>query len=384
MVSRGWRTAYFTGSTARLMADCKVARPTMFPGVPRIYTKLYDAIMSGVAEKGKVTQMLFNHALRSKIKKMAKAEKKGVLCQEMFGRGDMWDKIVFKSVRETLGGEVMQMWCGSAYLDPKIALSMKALFGVLLFQGYGMTESSSAGAITRYDDSKQEDIGHLLSVVEGRVCSLPDHGYDACPTDGSLPKGELRLKGPVVLTEYHNNPEATAAAFDEDGYYRTGDCVQMKPDGEIRIIGRASRIIKLQQGEFINLEAVEDSLSRIPIVSQVFVTADRKEAFPVAVVIPDPAVLRSRASAMGISETDIPTLCADERVVTLVRDTIAKQGREMGLFGFQVPREVALETVSWETENNFLTATFKKRRATFDATYESTVATLYAKAHAAE
>ncbi|GIQ91433.1 hypothetical protein KIPB_014685, partial [Kipferlia bialata] len=140
---------------------------------------------------------------------------------------------------------------------------------------------------------------------------------------------------------------------------------------------RAGRIIKLQQGEYVNLESIEDRLGAVPVVSQMFAYAEPTEAYTVAVICPDPAVLRMKCAEAGLpANDDFAALCADPAVVQLVLDEITREGKAMNMWGYERPRYVHLESEDW-TPDNCLTPTYKKRLAVIRQTYAEQLAAMY-------
>eukprot|EP00704_Kipferlia_bialata_P012458 g12458.t1 len=246
----GWKIGYFSGSTARMISDAQALRPTFMCMVPRVASKIQSAIVNGINEKGGISKVMFNMALKRKCSAMLKAKPRSPLAR---GQSKMWDKLVFSKTAALLGGRMQHIASGAALLKPEDGRFIKAAFCCQMFIGYGSTETAALATGTMPWLCDFRSVGHLFRDSEARLVSYPALGYDATPSDGSNPKGELQLRGPTVFTEYYKDPEATAECFD-DGWYRTGDMAELYPEGDIRLIGRAGRIIKLQQGEYVNLE----------------------------------------------------------------------------------------------------------------------------------
>ncbi|GIQ80128.1 hypothetical protein KIPB_000875 [Kipferlia bialata] len=379
MIMCGFRIGYFTGSTSRLVSDAQCLRPTFMCMVPRVAAKIHAAVSTGINEKGGISKMMFNMALKSKVKAMLKAKPGSTIAM---GQHKFWDKLVFSKTAALLGGRVTVIAAGAALLPNYLGQFCRAAFCAELFIGYGASETGALSTGTLPWISDYRSVGHIFRDVEARIVSYPPLGYEANPTDGSNPKGELQIKGPFVMKGYYKNPEATAEALVDGGWYRTSDMAELFPEGDVKLIGRAGRIIKLQQGEYVNLESVEDRLGAVPVVSQIFTYAQPANACTVGVIVPDPSVLKARVAAAGLpANDDFAALCADPAVVQLVLDEITREGKALSMWGYERPRRIHLEAEEW-TPDNLMTPTFKKQIKLFQARYADILAELLVQAEA--
>ncbi|GIQ90452.1 hypothetical protein KIPB_013253, partial [Kipferlia bialata] len=121
--------------------------------------------------------------------------------------------LVFSKTAALLGGRIQHIACGAAMLRPEDGQFMKAAFCCEVISGYGSSETASIGSCTLNHLVKYRGVGHRFSDCEMRIVSYPALGYEACPEDGSNPKGELQMRGPTVFAGYYKNPEATANSF---------------------------------------------------------------------------------------------------------------------------------------------------------------------------
>ena len=183
----------------------------------------------------------------------------------------LFDKLVFSKVRERFGGRVKFFISGSAALNAEIAAWFHAA-GILILEGYGMTENAAGATVNHPDQYKIGTVGMPFPGTEVRIAS----------------DGEVQLKGPHLMAGYHNRDEATAEAMTDDGWLRTGDKGELDADGFLRITGRIKELFKTSGGKYIAPPAIEAKFKAIcPYVSQ-FMVFGAERNFVVALITLDP------------------------------------------------------------------------------------------------
>jgi long-chain acyl-CoA synthetase len=182
-----------------------------------------------------------------------------------------YDKLVFGKMKAILGGNVKIMLTGSAPMAAEVIDFIKICFCAPLHEGYGLTESAAAASITFGKDKNSGFVGGPLACVKFRTRDIPEMDYYS--TD-KLPRGELQMYGPSIFKGYFMNPEKTKEAFDEDGWFCTGDVVVVTDQGSVKIIDRAKNIFKLSQGEYIAPEKLENVYVQSGLIAQNFVYGD--------------------------------------------------------------------------------------------------------------
>ncbi|WP_144766083.1 carboxylic acid reductase [Curtobacterium sp. 9128] len=242
------------------------------------------------------------------------------------------------------GGRVRQAICASAPLTPELRTYVEECLGTPLHDLYGSTE---AGSILR------DGVVQQPPVTEHKLVDVPELGYHV--TDRPYPRGELLVKSTAVIPGYFRRPDVTAAVFDEDGFYRTGDVMAQTGPGTYEYLDRRNNVIKLSQGEFVAVAALEATYAGTPGVHQIALHGDGRHAFLVAVVVPTSA---------GSSERDV--LAALQRTA-----------REHGLAPYEVPRGVVVEPQPFTVENGLLSDAGKLLRPRFTERYGERVAALY-------
>ena len=207
------------------------------------------------------------------------------LAESMLNVGIDIRKKLFSEITEAFGGNLTSIVCGGAPINPKILKDLY-LFGITVFEGYGITECSPLVAVNSARVLRPRSVG---APVFGCEVKIDFEGSEEAPTD-SPRTGEILVKGPNVMLGYYKNEEATAAAFTEDGYFRTGDIGYLGKDNYIYITGRKKNVIILSNGKNVFPEELEEYLSEIPYVKESVVIGRKQNGAEVAItaiVVPD-------------------------------------------------------------------------------------------------
>lgn len=354
----GTRIGYWQGNVKLLMDDVQALRPTLFIAVPRILERVCDAVEAKLRKAPKVAQAMFGAGFGFKSWML----KHGV--PHAFS-GLVVDQVVFKKMRAALGGRVRFIVSGGAPLAPHVEDFCNICLAPVL-QGYGLTETCAASFIMLPDPRLAYTVGPPLAATEFRLESVPELKYDA---EGSPPKGEICIRGPMVFAGYYKDPEKTKAEFDEDGFFHSGDIGMMMPNGCLKIIDRKKNIFKLAQGEYIAVEHLENVYGRSAAVEQIWVYGTSTESSLVAVVVPQPHWWDEHGGkeAAGKSEAQKAMLAE-----------LSATGKAAKLKGFEMVRAVHLETEPFSVENELLTPSMKLKRPQLTEKYLPTIDALYA------
>ena len=154
-----------------------------------------------------------------------------------------YDGLVFKKIAKLLGGKVKLMTTGSAPIDKNVIDFLKVCFCCPIVEGYGLTETATAGAVTDMADKVTGHVGGPTEAIKIRLKDIPEMEY--LSSDKPYPRGEICIKGPAVFSAYYKRPDKTADAFDSDGWFMTGDVGMIYENGSIKIIDRSKNIFKL-------------------------------------------------------------------------------------------------------------------------------------------
>ena len=259
-------TICINDSIPHLMRNLKLFRPTGLLLVPLIVQTMYKRIWAE-AEKKKMAGKL-----KAGLRMSALALKMGVDKRET----------LFAEVLAAFGGRLKKIICGGAPLDPELVCRFEE-FGVHIYEGYGITECSPVVTFTPYYARRYGSVGTPLSCCEVRIAEVSK-------TDSGYAEGEILVKGDNVMLGYLNNPEANAAAFTEDGWFRTGDIGYLDRDGYLYITGRLKSVIVLHNGKNVFPEEIEERMNDIEGIAECVVVGRPRpdgEVALTAVVYPD-------------------------------------------------------------------------------------------------
>jgi len=202
----------------------------------------------------------------------------------------------------------------------------------------------------------------------------PKMGYTS--KDRPFPRGEICVRGPIVFKGYVNLPEKTAEALDKAGWLHTGDIGLISGPGTVKIIDRVKNIFKLQQGEYIAPEKIENVYVRAPFVQQIFLHGDSLQSACLAVIFPDLDLLMPWAKAQGLP-SGLIELCQNDKVKAEVMRQLSELNKSAQLKGFEEARGIYLSPEPFTVENNLMTPTFKLKRDQLKKRFATKIAELY-------
>ena len=270
-------------SLRHVLKNLQVFKPTGLVLVPLFLNTMYKKIWSE-AERTKKDGVL----------KAALATSKTLLSMGIDAR-----RSLFKTVLNSFGGRLDHIICGGAKLNPDLIAAFED-FGISVFEGFGITECSPLTNVTPYYNRKYGSIGPSVPCCRCRIA-------DAQPGEHGYPEGELQIKGDNVMIGYYNNPEATEAAFTEDGWFRTGDVAYKDEEGFVYITGRMKSVIVLENGKNVFPEEIEEYLDEIETIAECVVIGrkapDSDEIILTVVAYPNFEKLPAGATEELIHET---------------------------------------------------------------------------------
>jgi long-chain acyl-CoA synthetase len=327
--------------------------PTIFVAVPRVYEKIYNQVQRGVAIGFKKT-----------VYRWAMSIGKANLDQVLAGRcpssltWKLADRLVFSKVRDAMGGKVRIFISGGAPLGKELA-EWYAQIGLLIHEGYGLTETSPVIALNSPRAHKLGTVGRPLCNIEVRIAA----------------DGELLVRGPSVFKGYWNMPAETTAAFDGD-WFKTGDIGNLDADGYLSITDRKKDLIKTSGGKFIAPQPIENSLKSNRFIGEAAILGDRRR-FPAVVIVPAFSALEDWAQHNGIAFQSRQELTAHPEVQALYENIVEQVNRNLARFErlkkvLVIPEELSIE-------NGTLTPTLKLRRRNVEARYKNQIEQLYAE-----
>ncbi|WP_132056772.1 AMP-dependent synthetase/ligase [Halorussus amylolyticus] len=344
-------TVAYAESPDTLREDFQAVGPTTGTSVPRVYEKIYDAIREQ-AESSPVSERLFEWAT-DVGRRYFEAESPSAALR---AQRAVADKLVFRKVRDGLGGNVEFLISGGGSLSADLCALYHGM-GLPILEGYGLTETSPVIAVNPPEAPKVGTIGPPVVDAEVRVDeSMVGAAFD--DADGDV--GELLVKGPNVTDGYWELPEATEQAFDEEGWFRTGDIVEIRPDGYIEFRERAKELLVLSTGKNVAPGPIEDAFAASDVVEQCMVVGDGHK-FVSAILVPNFETVRKRAESEGIDLPDDPKeLCRDDRVKSWLDEEVERINERFE--PYEQIKQYRLVPEEFTEDNDLLTPTMKKKR----------------------
>ncbi len=264
-------TVYISSGLLQILNEMQEQKPSHLVLVPLFVETFYKRIWTSAEKTGKAG------LLRTLIKVSNGLRKVGIDLRRQ----------LFKSVTKNFGGKLEMIICGGAALNQDIINTFDAL-GITILNGYGITECAPLISCNRNKLQKKGSVGTPIIGEKVKILDPDENG-----------EGEICVKGPNVMLGYYKNPEATAAAFDEEGYFKTGDYGRLDEDGWIYITGRLKNLIIFSNGKNVYPEEIETEISRIEGVAEAVVYAGESKSDPtkeviVAEIFPDYELMERR------------------------------------------------------------------------------------------
>ncbi len=352
----GATLAYWERDPLKIVPNLAEVKPTYFPSVPRIFEKIYTAATSTVEKEGGLKKAVFNWAVRVGARMREKersGEQPGFLLRKQY---EVADRQVLSKIRGLFGGRLRLAVSGAAPINPEILRFFDAA-GVLVLEGWGMTETSTAATISTPEDFRIGTIGKPFPGCEVRIAD----------------DGEILVKVPNVFQGYYKNEEATREAI-VDGWLHTGDIGEVDPDGYIKITGRKKDIIITAGGKNITPANLEAEIKQQPLVSQCVVVGDRRP-YLVALVTLDPEEAAKFGQENGLPE-DPEQLAENPDVRSAIEAHVERVNQKFARV--EQVKKIEILPRDLSQEGGELTPTMKVKRAVVASKYEDRIEKLYA------
>ncbi len=352
----GATLAYWERDPLKILPNLAELKPTYFPSVPRIFEKIYTLATSAVDKEGGLKKAIFNWAIKVGGR-MREAEREGRQPGFLLRRQYAFaDKQVLSKIRGLFGGRLRLAVSGAAPINPDILRFFDSA-GVLVLEGWGMTETSTAATISTPDDFKVGTIGKPFPGCEVRIAD----------------DGEILVKGPNVFQGYYKNEEATRETI-VDGWLHTGDLGSIDDDGFIRITGRKKDIIITAGGKNITPANLENEIKQHSLVSQCVVVGDR-QPYLVALVTLDPEEAVAYAKEHGLPE-DPEQLSSIPEIRKAIEDHVDAINEKFARV--EQIKKIAILPRDLSQEGGELTPTLKVKRAVVAQKHAPEIEKLYA------
>lgn len=350
------------GRIDRIVDNLAVVRPTFMAGPPRIFEKVHGKVVQTIEEEGGLKSRLFNWAF-GVGSRVAQARLEGRSPGRLTRlQHTVADRLVLSKIRERMGGRIRFLVSGSAALSKDVATWFHAA-GLLVLEGYALTETSAAVSIVLPEDPAFGVVGPPLAGTEIRIAD----------------DGEVLVRGPGVMRGYHNMPEATADALDADGWFATGDVGEFDEAGRLRITDRKKDLIKTSGGKYIAPQSIETIFRAIcPVASHMLVHGDSRH-YATALITLEPESLVQWGHAHGLATSDYSSLAADPAIHEYVQTCVDElNGR---LNRWETIKDFRILDHDLSVEADELTPIMKVKRKSIEAKYQTLLDTMYEGQH---
>lgn len=333
-------TLNFAQSIEKLKSDLKEVRPTVIIGVPRIFEKIYAGMLTQI-ESQKWRKKVFDFLSGA----------------EDFARAKVADLLIYSKLRDGLGGRLRFVVSGGAALEPQLA-SFFHKAGLLILEGYGLTETTAAIAVNTPGQYKFGTVGKPLPDVEIKLAA----------------DNEILVKSKKVMIGYYKDEAATNTAL-QDGYFHTGDIGEWTKQGYLRITDRKKDLIKTSGGKYVAPQKLEGLLKTSPLISHVLIHGDKRK-YVVALVTLNESYAKTLAREKGWTFRDFKMLTQLHEMKEAVRKAIAQVNAQLA--SYETIKNFAILPEDFSVESGELTASLKIKRKVADQKFKDIIEELYA------
>ncbi|SFD65183.1 long-chain acyl-CoA synthetase [Bacillus sp. OV194] len=340
-------------------------KPTVLVSVPLLFEKVYAKVQEKIEAGTALRKKIFKWAVGVGIERydcymrqsVDEFIKQGSVPKHIRRKWMIANALVYKKVKNELGGRIRGLISGGGALNPEIGKFFWAV-DLPALEGYGLTETSPVIAANPMIRTKVGTVGKTLPNLEIRLA----------------PDGEVMVRGPSVMTGYYNNEKATQEAF-KDGWLLTGDLGKIDEDGFLSIVDRKKRIIVLKTGKNVAPQPVENAINlSVFIGNSVLVGQDQK--YVIVLVTPDFNTLIPWAKKRGLPATRTE-LIKNEKIQNLLRGEVEKHTQQFA--HFERPKKVIILNTEWTTETGELTPSLKVRLPVIEEKYKNVIKQVYAQ-----
>ncbi len=338
---------YYIEELEKIKDDLIAVQPIFFGSVPRLLEKIYTGVQDKVAKSPGAKKKIGQWALGLAKAYDLENPPSGVGALKL----KMADFLVYKTIRQGMGGKLIGIISGGAALAPHLMNFYTAL-GLKCHQGYGLTETSPVLTVTTENAIKAGSSGRAIGGVELKIAE----------------DGEILARGPNIMKGYYKNPEATAEVLSEDGWFSTGDIGKIDDEGFLYITDRKKDIFKLSTGKYVAPQHVENTLSRSKYIEQIVVLG-AKQKFCSALIVPNMEAVNDKlGSISNENEFSKKVEALIQKEVDHLNETLPK---------WEQIKKFALIDDLFSIESGELTPTLKTKRRVVHEKFKMTIEKIY-------
>jgi long-chain acyl-CoA synthetase len=347
----------FAENIDALAQNMREVRPIFVFSVPRVYEKIYNRVCAAGASGSWLKQAIFRWCLQVGRRVSQLQQQHQSIPRWLQYQYHLAHTLVFHKLHDSVGGRLRFFVSGGAPLARDIAEFFHAA-GMLILEGYGLTETCPALTANRYTQYKFGTVGLALPGVELRIAS----------------DGEILGRGPNIAKGYYKRPEDTAAVFREDGWFATGDIGELDADGFLRITDRKKDLIVTAGGKNIAPQNIENLLKTDPYISQSMVYGDRRP-YLTAIITLDVEETQRYARAQGLAVQEPEALATHPQIQHLIAQRL--EGLNQHLASYETIKKFVIAPQDFTQENGELTPTLKVKRRVVTQKYQEALDGLY-------
>ncbi|GAA0734855.1 AMP-dependent synthetase/ligase [Dactylosporangium roseum] len=350
---------YVDGRVDKLIDNLGKIRPTLMCAAPRVFEKVYNRVVTGAQADGGAKWKIFTWAMavgkKASAERLAGRRPGGMLKAQ----AAVADKLVFSKLRARLGGRMRAMVSGSAPLSKDIGEFFFAA-GLPILEGYGLTETSAGSYVNRDDAPRIGTVGQALGDLRTKL-----------DTDG-----EVLLKGTPIMRGYHNLPDETAAAFTEDGWFRTGDIGEIDADGYLRITDRKKDLIKTSGGKYVAPSYIEGLFKSVcPYTSQAVVVGQARNYVTMLVTL-DPDAIKGWAEGTPLAGKSYQEIASSREAEELIRGYVKELNTRLNRW--ETVKKFTILSRDLSIEDGELTPSLKVKRRAVEKSFAQDIDRMYA------
>ena len=350
-------TITYAQSIEKVGESLPEVRPTILIGVPRFYEKFHEKVQAAIREASPVKQAIFQWAIRVGRAWVQAATEQGSAPPLLSAQYRIAQALVFSKLKNHMGGRLRFCISGGAPLSKELAEFFYAA-GILILEGYGLTETSPVISANQPDHFKFGTVGRLLPEIEARIAQ----------------DGEILSRGPHIMKGYFNNPKATAEVIDAEGWFHTGDIGELDADGFLKITDRKKDLLKTSGGKMVAPQNLEAAFKSTWLIDDCVVIGDRRK-YLTALIVPKMEKLEEFARHKAFSWASAQQLVDLPEVKNLVWETVQRVNQNLA--SFEQIKKIALLPEPFTLASGELTPTLKVKRRVVAERYAREIEAMY-------
>ena len=350
-------TIAYAESPFTIRQNMQEVRPTIMMSVPRVYEAMHERILNSVKEGSPTKQKIFHWSVGvgSEVSQAIQEKKKPSAMLSL--KASIANKLVFEKLKAVTGGRLRFFVSGGAPLSKAIAEFFHAA-GILILEGYGLTETSPVICVNRPDQWKFGTVGPVIPGIEMKIAE----------------DGEILSRGPHIMQGYFNKPSDTAEAIDTDGWFHTGDIGEIDEEGFLTITDRKKNLLILSNGKNVAPQPIENQLKQSPYISEIMLLGDQRRTIT-ALIVPNYDAVKEFAAEQQLEAEDLPALLQTQEVQRLIRGEINQYSSDFA--DFERVRMFTLMAEEFSEESGEMTPTLKLKRPVIMENHKAAIDRMY-------